>query len=33
VDDLNRVLGVAALLVTLAGAWWLWKRRRAKPTS
>lgn len=27
VDDLNRVLGVVALVVTLAGAWWLWKRR------
>lgn len=33
VDDLNRVLGVIALLLTLAGAWWLWKRRRAKPTA
>jgi membrane-associated protein len=33
VDDLNRALGVAAALVTLGGVWWLWKRRRAKPTS
>lgn len=30
VDDLNRALGVVAALVTLAGAWWLWKRRRAR---
>ena len=33
VDDVNRALGVVALLVTLAGVWWLWKRRRAKPTT
>jgi membrane protein DedA with SNARE-associated domain len=31
VDDLNRVLGVIAALLTLAGVWWLWKRRRARP--
>jgi membrane protein DedA with SNARE-associated domain len=33
VNDLNRVLGVVALLIALAGGWWLWKRRRAKPAS
>jgi len=33
VDDLNRVLAIVALLATLAGVWWLWKRRRAKPTA
>jgi membrane protein DedA with SNARE-associated domain len=33
VDDLNRVLGIVAALVTLAGVWWLWKRRRARPTT
>ena len=33
VDDMNRVLGVVALVVTLFGVRWLWKRRRAKPTS
>lgn len=32
VDDLNRVLGIVALVVTLAGGWWLWKRRASKPT-
>jgi membrane protein DedA with SNARE-associated domain len=33
VDDLNRVLGIVAALVTLAAVWWLWKRRRARPTT
>jgi len=32
VDDLNRVLGFVAALAALAGVWWLWKRRRTKPT-
>lgn len=33
VDDMNRVLGVVAAGVVLAGAFWLWRRRRAKPSS
>jgi membrane protein DedA with SNARE-associated domain len=33
VDDLNRVLGLIALLVTLAGVGWLWTRRRAGPAA
>ena len=33
VDDLNRVLGIVAVVVTLAGLWWLWKRRRAKAST
>lgn len=33
VDDLNRVLGIVAALVTLAAVWWLWRRRRARPTT
>jgi membrane protein DedA with SNARE-associated domain len=28
VDDLNRALGVVAAVVTVAGAWWLWRRRK-----
>lgn len=30
VDDLNRVLGIVALVVTAAGVWWLWRRRRSR---
>ncbi len=35
VDNMNRVLGLVALLVTLAGAFWLWRRRKraASPSS
>jgi membrane protein DedA with SNARE-associated domain len=35
VDNMNRVLGIVALLVTLAGAFWLWRRRKrgATPSS
>jgi membrane protein DedA with SNARE-associated domain len=32
VDDLNRALGVVAAVVTLAGVWWLWRRRK-KPAA
>jgi LPXTG-motif cell wall-anchored protein len=28
VDTMNRALGVVALVVALAGGWWLWRRRR-----
>jgi LPXTG-motif cell wall-anchored protein len=34
VDNANRVLGIVALVAALAGAFWLWRRRkRANPSS
>jgi len=34
VDNMNRVLGIVALVVALAGGFWLWRRRRrANPSS